>query len=146
MTKTCAKCGETKEKTEFGKNKGKKDGLQTWCRLCVKIYNKTYYVNTPERNTQRLAWKEKNIPILQDYIWDYLTNNPCVDCAESNPIVLEFDHLADKEFTIGEYTHKGGNLDKLKLEIDKCEVRCANCHRKITAKRGKHWRYERSMI
>lgn len=146
MNKPCTKCGETKVKTEFGSNKSKKDGLQTWCRLCVKTYNKTYYVNTPERNDQRIAWKVKNIPLLQDYVWNYLLENPCVDCGEADPIVLEFDHLSDKKFNIGDYIHKDGNLDKLKLEIDKCEVRCANCHRKITAERGSHWRYERSMI
>lgn len=146
MNKICTKCGETKVKTEFGSNKSKKDGLQTWCRSCVKTYNKTYYVNTPERNDQRIAWKEKNIPLLQDYVWNYLLDNPCVDCGESDPIVLEFDHLHSKEFTIGNYIHKGGNLERLKDEIAKCDVRCANCHRRITAARGSHWRHERFMI
>lgn len=66
------------------------------------------------------------------YIWAYKCSHPCVDCGEKDPIVLEFDHRAGtKLFNIGE----GGrhrSMHNLKAEIEKCDVRCANCHRRKT--------------
>ena len=36
-TKKCAKCGVTKPITEFNRHSRSKDGLQNWCRDCMKI-------------------------------------------------------------------------------------------------------------
>lgn len=36
--KHCNKCGKDKPISEFGKNKSKKDGLQTMCKECVRAY------------------------------------------------------------------------------------------------------------
>tara|TARA_R110002012_G_scaffold156209_1_gene317067 strand:+ start:1788 stop:2405 length:618 start_codon:yes stop_codon:yes gene_type:complete len=38
-TKRCSKCGETKGVGEFHKDRGKKDGLFSYCKPCVKKYN-----------------------------------------------------------------------------------------------------------
>jgi hypothetical protein len=69
------------------------------------------------------------------YLLAYLREHPCVDCGESDPVVLEFDHLRDKEFCVGQ-----GFWDRrwqsVLDEIAKCEVVCANCHRRRTARRG----------
>ena len=67
-------------------------------------------------------------------IWVYLDTHPCVDCNESEKILLEFDHLIpkDKVDVISRMVRKVG-MTKLFKEIAKCEVRCANCHRRKTA-------------
>jgi hypothetical protein len=73
------------------------------------------------------------------YITAYLEANPCVDCGETNIIVLEFDHVGEegtKKFNISDATRLGYGMPKLKAEMAKCEVRCANCHRKKTYERG----------
>ena len=60
--------------------------------------------------------------------------NPCADCGERDPVVLEFDHLRDKTFDIGsKLIHKA--WPAVLAEIAKCEVVCANCHRRRTARR-----------
>ena len=41
--KTCNKCNETKELTEYYKNIGEKDGLQRACKECGKKIKKIYY-------------------------------------------------------------------------------------------------------
>lgn len=63
------------------------------------------------------------------YIVTYLVAHPCVDCGESRLPCLEFDHRvpSEKLFTIGLYM--GAPHTKMKAEIAKCDVRCANCHR-----------------
>ncbi|HVT76395.1 MAG TPA: hypothetical protein VHD87_05145 [Acidimicrobiales bacterium] len=65
----------------------------------------------------------------------YLEAHPCVDCGETDPLVLEFDHQRDKEFDIGREL-LWRPWSKVLAEISKCEVRCANCHRRRTAERG----------
>ncbi len=71
------------------------------------------------------------------YIKAHLEANPCIDCGETDPIILEFDHVTGtKEFNISDAARIGYGMPKLKAEIAKCEVRCANCHRKKTYERG----------
>ena len=74
---------------------------------------------------------------IRAYINNHLKANPCVDCGEADIIVLEFDHIGDdKHFSISDATRHGYSITKIKNEIAKCEVRCANCHRKKTYERG----------
>jgi hypothetical protein len=59
----------------------------------------------------------------------------CVDCDEIDPLVLEFDHLGGKKFTIGEGL-RNRSWRAILDEIAKCDVVCANCHRRRTALRA----------
>ena len=72
---------------------------------------------------------------LREYALEYLSTHPCTQCGETDPAVLEFHHArgtksADVSVLIG----RGSSLEKLKAEIEKCDVCCANCHRRLTAK------------
>lgn len=69
------------------------------------------------------------------YLLAYFKEHPCKDCGEGDPLVLEFDHLGDKSFSIGSCLTRypwQAILD----EMAKCDVVCANCHRRRTARRG----------
>lgn len=59
MNKTCTKCGETKLVSEFFRAKAKKDGYHTWCKFCLRIYNKKRCA-TKEYSDKRKKWNEKN--------------------------------------------------------------------------------------
>lgn len=62
----------------------------------------------------------------------------CIDCGyNAHPEALDFDHRAgvEKLFSIGQSMTKP--WDTILAEIAKCDVRCANCHRIITAERRK---------
>ena len=65
---------------------------------------------------------------------DYFKEHPCSDCGETDPVVLEFDHLRDKAFSIGQKLTQT-TRKAIVAEIEKCEVVCANCHRRRTAQR-----------
>lgn len=73
------------------------------------------------------------------FVFEYLATHPCVDCGESDVVVLEFDHLRDKVKDISRMCSDAWSVDAIKAEIDKCDVVCANCHRRRTASRS-GWR------
>jgi hypothetical protein len=62
---------------------------------------------------------------------------PCTDCGNRYPsYVMQFDHLGDKKFDIATAVQQGWiSLKRLRREIAKCEVVCANCHAERTHQR-----------
>lgn len=58
-----------------------------------------------------------------------------MDCGESDVVVLEFDHR-DPELKVLDVSTMVSNRHSwtdIIAEIEKCDVRCANCHRRKTA-------------
>ena len=93
-------------------------------------------MSTPAK---RKYWRERKRATRarnRKFITEYLLKHPCVDCPESDPVVLEFDHIRGiKVDTISNLAFKyASSLKKIRIEILKCEVRCANCHRRRHAK------------
>lgn len=137
MTKQkCTKCNESKSLDEFPWKNKKLKRKHTVCKKCIVNYSKQHYLQN--KNTYKRRAKEsanRKVKIIQKYVWDYLFSHPCVDCGESNIVVLEFDHKdgTEKSGNISGLIHNG-SLFNIKREIEKCEVRCANCHKKRTAK------------
>ena len=70
------------------------------------------------------------------YLVEFFRERGCVDCGEPDPLVLEFDHLGDKKFNIAKGL-RNRSWQALRDEIAKCDVVCANCHRRRTARRGR---------
>lgn len=69
---------------------------------------------------------------IREFIQEYKRERSCVDCGFSGkvfPQVLDFDHLYDKKFIISGSSKTISSLRKVKTEIKKCELVCANCHR-----------------
>jgi hypothetical protein len=102
----------------------------------VKYAQKHYNDNKELYNKRRLLSNRKIKQKSREFINDYLKANPCVDCGESDPIVLEFDHVfGDKKYNVADLLKGYYAIETIKLEIKKCEVRCANCHRRVTHNR-----------
>jgi len=80
-------------------------------------------------------------------VMQFLANAACVDCAEKDSLVLQFDHMYDKLDHVAWLAGSGCSPIRLQAELLKCNVRCANCHRRRTAQAG-NWfraRHERSL-
>jgi hypothetical protein len=87
------------------------------------------------RNTHRYTKYAKDARVRnREFLNEYKRNHPCIDCGENDIVVLDFDHRVGvkKLFTIGEKAGTTTSIEKLQAEIDKCDVRCANCHRRRT--------------
>jgi hypothetical protein len=66
----------------------------------------------------------------------HLLKHPCVDCGESDPVVLDFDHLREKRLNVSELANRAVAWDEVAAEMAKCEVVCANCHRRRSGERA----------
>lgn len=130
-TKTCGLCKLELPISEFHR-RGEKH--QSWCKACANKKYKERYADKKSGIRERIvAWTKKRKKEIDVFILDYLKTHPCVKCGESNPIVLEFDHLRDKEMDISKAKRCGWTNERLSAEMNKCQVLCANCHRIKTA-------------
>jgi len=69
----------------------------------------------------------------RNFVKEYLKEHHCVDCGNSNILVLDFDHVRGEKITnISKMVSNGSSLRTLLREIEKCEIRCSNCHRIVT--------------
>jgi hypothetical protein len=131
----CYRCGELKPVDEFAwrrKGRGQRD---SFCRPCRSAYGKEHYAANRQRYIDQARIVRQRLALERTrYLLDYFVVHPCVDCGERDPVVLEFDHLRDKRFAISSQLH-GRNWQTILDEIEKCEVVCANCHRRRTARR-----------
>jgi hypothetical protein len=129
-------CHDPKPTEQFNKNKSKRDGLQPHCRECGKTTSKEYYQKNKEKHKKvtRLR-KETTILVIKKFVYDYAANKGCIDCGERNVACLDFDHVrGNKRDNVAIMVHDGCSMTSVVSEIEKCEIRCANCHRKKTAK------------
>lgn len=126
-TKVCSKCKIEKPITEFYKNKLKSDGLQSECKECHNNRHQSYYSVNKEK---RLEQKRKMRKEIHEYIVRIKSEEGCCICGLQDPACLDFHHIADKKDTVSNIM-KNNSLRRVKNEIVKCVVICANCHRKL---------------
>ena len=105
------------------------------CRPCRSAYGKEHYAANRQRYIDQAQVVKQRLRLERTtYLIEFFEKHSCADCGESDPVVLEFDHLRDKRFSIGSKLCTATWNDIL-AEIEKCEVVCANCHRRRTAQR-----------
>lgn len=131
----CYRCGELKPAGEFNWRRKEKGQRDSFCRPCRAEYHREHYAANRQRYIDQAFARKVELALKRtNFLLEFFRSHPCVDCGESDPVVLEFDHLRDKRFGIGQalpYRNWQSILD----EIAKCDVVCANCHRRRTAKR-----------
>ena len=141
--KRCSSCRELKPLEEFHLDRGRRDGRQNFCKPCNIAVNKRWYREHPEARPERMdEYNRVRRRGRHREVWAYLCEHPCVDCGEDDPVVLEFDHLRDKVDNISKMASLKRPWSVILEEIEKCEVVCANCHRRRTAARVNSYRWQ----
>jgi hypothetical protein len=116
--KRCSRCGELKDVSEFSFKNEARGWLHGFCRGCHKKWNRAHY----ERNRRRtLPTRSATAPST--------TRTTC------DLFVLEFDHRdpSPKRIAVSSLL-RYSSWSLIEAEIAKCDVRCANCHRRKTAR------------
>jgi hypothetical protein len=133
MKKRCLNRKELKQSTEFGFKNRAEQLLQAWCRSCERSYKQAWYLRNRERHMANvLANTQRVRDALHAQVLAYLSDHPCVDCGENDPVVLEFDHLHSKRWNVSYMISCGFRWSVVQDEISRCQVRCVNCHRRKT--------------
>jgi hypothetical protein len=135
----CYRCGLYRAADDFAWRRKAKNQRDSFCRTCRAAYKREHYLANKQRYIDHAALnKERERAERTVYLFEYFKSHPCVDCGETDPLVLEFDHLRDKIFNIGTGLD-GRSWQAVLAEIEKCEVVCSNCHRRRTAiRRGSY--------
>jgi len=132
----CGRCGGLKTADEFAWRRKARGQRDNYCRPCRAAYKQEHYALNRERYIEAAVMRRTALAAERaTFLVEYFASHPCVDCGESDPVVLEFDHLGAKSFNIAKGL-RDRSWDALIDEIAKCEVVCANCHRRRTAVRG----------
>jgi hypothetical protein len=142
--KRCVTCKELRPLCDFNRRAASPDGLQPRCREC----SREWYVENRVQHKSNIAVRRKRtIELYQRRIGAYLLEHPCVDCGEADLRVLDFDHRGDahKRAAVGFLLSRLVAWHALEAEIEKCDVRCANCHRKRTAEMWGWWRHSQQL-
>lgn len=79
MSKLCSKCKTTKDELLFGKRTKSKDGLDSWCKDCIKEKSNRYYHSNKEKCLKAIKKdyqnnREHKIAYAKQYYidnWDY---------------------------------------------------------------------------
>jgi hypothetical protein len=131
----CSRCGELKPADDFAWRRKARGQRDTFCRPCRSAYGREHYLANRQRYIDQAAKVKQRLTRERTiYLIEYFKSHPCVECGETDPVVLEFDHLRDKLFNVGQALARR-RWEAILAEIEKCEVVCANCHRRRTAKR-----------
>lgn len=134
-TRRCCSCGEIKPSDQFAMKDKSRNLRATKCRACQRAYSREHYRRNRKTYVARAATRRKrDREENRQRVFDHLVEHPCVDCGETDPIVLDFDHR-DASMKRGTISRLAKQLSwvQLQIEIARCDVRCANCHRRRTA-------------
>lgn len=111
---------------------------RSYCRPCKATYQRAWYERNRDRHIAdvrrlRAAYTARNRRIVAA-----AKAVPCGDCGERFPsYVMDFDHVrGEKTDLVPKMAARPVPLLDLMIEIAKCDVVCANCHRLRTHRRG----------
>jgi hypothetical protein len=134
--RTCGRCGQLKHVSEFAWRRKARGQRDNYCRSCRADYKREHYAAHRERYIANALRRKRALAAERaTYLVAFFRRRPCVDCGETDPLVLEFDHLEEKSFGIAKGL-RDHNWQSVLDEIAKCDVVCANCHRRRTAHRA----------
>jgi hypothetical protein len=131
----CRVCGELRPIQFFAVKNKRTARRVAICRRCQAAYGREHYrKNKPDYLARGKKNKKRYRRQNRERLIEYLQGKSCVDCGESDPVLMEFDHRdgADKTDEVGRLIGTG-QWAKVEAEIAKCEIRCGNCHRRRTA-------------
>lgn len=134
--RTCSTCGSLRPVSQFYFKDRVRGVRKSVCIPCANAYSRDHYRRNRAAYLARArASRQSGRDVHRERIYDYLITHPCVDCGESDPLLLEFDHVdpTQKVAAVGALTSRRP-WSEVAAEIAKCEVRCANCHRRKTAR------------
>jgi hypothetical protein len=133
-SKTCPKCRLEKPVHDFPVRSAISRRPGSYCLVCQREVSKEHYrLHLSDYRLKRQISQRRVIERNLSKVAEFLQPLHCVDCGEGDTTVLEFDHVKGTKLgDVSKMVHQGLSWARIHVEITKCEVRCANCHRRRT--------------
>lgn len=96
--------------------------------------SRRYYATHPKARADNLV-RAISQTIAKRMVVDIYKAMGCADCGETDPDVLEFDHVTGNKVGNVSTMIQHSSWSALVCEMNKCEIRCANCHARVTLRR-----------
>ena len=104
----CTRCGIEKDETEFSWRWRDQGIRQKKCKSCRARENLGWYERHHDEHRENVSRRMADLRgQAREFIWDYLSNHPCQECGEADPVVLEFHPVGDKEETVSRLVTQG---------------------------------------
>lgn len=133
-TIVCKKCQVEQPRTEYYEYVANGvRGLRKKCRSCWSQQQKVSYQRRRDREIrEKYSRARLLVAARRQYVVEYLSMSPCAGCGEADIRVLEFHHRdpTEKHLEVSRMAQHAGALEAIVAEIAKCDVLCANCHRR----------------
>ena len=100
----------------------------------MRQYRREWYRRNKKHAVAKSVKRRKE---LQKWLKEYKATLSCMNCGEDHPACIVFHHRdpSKKDATIAHIVYqKGWGRKRIMEEINKCDVLCANCHRKEHAR------------
>jgi len=125
--KQCTQCNQLKSDEHYGNRLGKK---QVACKSCINKKQKIQYANNTKYYLDRNREQRTN---NREWYQEIKNNTPCAKCNVAYPYyMMDYDHIDPSTKIRCIATMMGFSKKAILEEIVKCELLCANCHRKKT--------------
>lgn len=114
---------------------GVRQGHRWACESCGAVKTRWQAATADERERERVQSRRASAKYRARIraIIEEAKDRPCTDCGRRYPTcVMDLDHVhGPKEFKVSEAVQLayGLTLQRVRAEIAKCDVVCANCHR-----------------
>lgn len=130
MLQKCTGCATEKSLEDFPFRSRKLNKRSKRCKTCFNVWHREHYKANKERYKKQVYEHNR---ALVNKVAEYKRNRPCADCSVSYPsYVMEFDHISEDKVDNVSSLASAGCAKKVWVEIKKCELVCANCHRERT--------------
>ncbi len=105
----------------------------------LREYRRKWYLQNRDHAKEKIKERKRKI---KTWLSNYKKELICQSCGENHIACLEFHHREsqNKDIILARVVNNGWSLKRIQIEIDKCQVLCANCHRKV------HYKEHRGIV
>lgn len=132
----CNDCKTEKPDEEFVFRNKTKGIRKRRCKACQKLLSRKHYENNKQAYIEKSLRNGRLQRVKNRQFVNELKLSPCSQCHRNYPVeAMEFDHLHGKVSEVSTLVKNGVSINRIKQEIAKCDLVCANCHRIRTYQR-----------
>lgn len=93
-------------------------------------YMRQWRQNNPARVTEYKRREKARQDMVRSALSTIKLEQGCTDCGYKDQLApLQFDHVrGEKMFMLAATSGLGVSIERALVEVDKCDVVCANCH------------------